>query len=69
MTTKENLERWAEQLARQNTALANLEATLHALGNVELQIPNEALAEIDAAARVTMNDLAPLTTNHPSIRL
>lgn len=68
MSTKENLERWAQELARQDAELARVEATLRSLGNVQLQIPSEALAEIDSATRI-VSDTIITHANHTSIRI
>jgi hypothetical protein len=39
-----------DELARQNEAFASFKQTLESLGDVELQVPNEAIEELDDLA-------------------
>jgi len=66
MTTQETLEQWAQEMARQDAELETARATLRSLGDVQLQINTDALAEIDAATEPPHT--AP-TAFQPTIRI
>jgi hypothetical protein len=66
MTPQETLDIWAQELARQDAELETARATLRSLGNVQLQINADALAEIDTATEPPKTAPTPF---QPTIRI